>query len=378
MSDPLGAANPVVTKFNDHLLPTTFVERGATVPFTTPILAHARVRKDWRGRVELVIAGFVGNAAKYVVPWPVAADLVSMTAHDRLLHQAMPANEALDPESVRLAALEVARTGLAGPDVAEAAHRALAVEDQARTLNRLALLVRVIETVEQELGEELAREIGTPEGQARIRETFRSLGDKVSLDPEAFEQRLAELSALSYSVGTADSPSPGRVRRLLAQLDEFRTSIACWGAQRLGVTAEQAQHCAAVATQTLGIGAAVLAEFDDIMDSPGETVADWEIKAQAVGPLAQRLAWLVDGWEPIAAVWLAAGSDNEQVKALGEIVPILPFLPRNEARLDEQREALMALASKGRGWVRTSEDWRTGEPDPELVQRLEMIKAKMT
>ncbi|MBV8888577.1 MAG: hypothetical protein JO305_02805 [Alphaproteobacteria bacterium] len=364
--------------FREHLLPTSFAERGASVPFTTPLLAHARVRQGWRGRFELVILSFAGGAGHYVVPWQIAPDLVPMTAHDRLLHQEVLSRAAINPQGVREAALAVAETGLAGPDVAEAAQRAMAAENEAKLLDKSSLMVQVIAAVDETKAAALTPVISQPEGPPRIREAFFSLGERVSLDPEAFDRRLSELSQFSYLVGTAENPAPGRLRRLLAQLDEFQTSIAAWGAQHLGTAAEHAAYCANAAGRTLLVGGAALGDFEAALDSPREVVAEWGTRARAVARAAARLAWVVDGWETITIAWFAADSESTQIDALAQIVPAVPILPRDEAKLDEESGAAGPIEGRRRGWVRTSQDWRTGEPDSEIVQRLEAIKAKLT
>ncbi|MEI9987084.1 MAG: hypothetical protein WDN69_30395 [Aliidongia sp.] len=43
------------------MLPATFEERGAVVPFTTPALSLARVRRDQRQRMILLMPNFGGT-----------------------------------------------------------------------------------------------------------------------------------------------------------------------------------------------------------------------------------------------------------------------------------------------------------------------------
>lgn len=50
-------------------LPSTFEERGAVAPFTTPSLAMSRVRPDDRHGLVLMMPNMGGGDGAYVVPW---------------------------------------------------------------------------------------------------------------------------------------------------------------------------------------------------------------------------------------------------------------------------------------------------------------------
>ena len=87
--------------FGSQHQPSTFEERGTTVPFTTPALSCARVRSDDRYNLVLLTPGFAGTQSVYVLPWKAIPDLVTMTIHDRALHEAIE-REGIDaPPDVR-------------------------------------------------------------------------------------------------------------------------------------------------------------------------------------------------------------------------------------------------------------------------------------
>ncbi|MBU6498939.1 MAG: hypothetical protein KGQ40_10460, partial [Rhodospirillales bacterium] len=67
MSDQAGAVAlpPAVESF----LPSTFLERGVAVPFTTPQLAGARARPGTRVPLELVVPNPSGGRGHYILPW---------------------------------------------------------------------------------------------------------------------------------------------------------------------------------------------------------------------------------------------------------------------------------------------------------------------
>lgn len=362
----------------DHLLPSTFEERGATVPFTTPILSDSRVRKDWRDKLEIVIGQFSGGPGAIVIPWTAVGEMISLTTHDVLLHEEVMARRALDPYAVRMAALEVAKSGLAGPDVVEAATQCLAADEEAKALNQVVLIIKVIEEAEPNQAKALMRDIMNPDGQERVREALFAIADRLQLDAKAFDNLLSELGVATYAVGTAWSPTEGRLRKLVSRLGEFSASIADWASERLSEAADQAHFTVELSNHTLKIATEVLRKFDSLVGSPRSIVMEWDVKSGEVRGQATRLAWLVDGWEPLIETWTAAVDEAEQIAALESIVPRLPFIPAKEIDPDKDEKANNDLFGKKRRWVKMNEDWKTGEPDSELVHRLEMLKTRAT
>ncbi len=164
----------------EQFLPSTFEDRGAAIPFTTPMFAYARVRKDYRNRLELMVTRFTAAAGVYVVPWPMVPDIAALTTHDVMLYEEVSAKRVLNPYDMRLAALGVAKTGLAGPKAAEAATAALIENEKFKALNQLMLILRAIEETGISTAESLTREIATPEGQARVREAFFSIAHTIA------------------------------------------------------------------------------------------------------------------------------------------------------------------------------------------------------
>ena len=68
--------------------PATFLDRGVTVPFTTPFLLGARIRPtETRSGLELVISNPAGGRGFYIVPWAAMPEVCSPTLHDRRLWQ---------------------------------------------------------------------------------------------------------------------------------------------------------------------------------------------------------------------------------------------------------------------------------------------------
>ena len=107
--------------------PKTFHERGVSAPFTTPLLAGARLRAAQAriGQVlEVVIPNPAGRRGVDIVPWPELGDLCRPTVHDTRLAEALAVRldlAALSPAMVRQTGWEVAAKGYAGRGAAVAA-----------------------------------------------------------------------------------------------------------------------------------------------------------------------------------------------------------------------------------------------------------------
>src|ERR1700679_4215228 len=84
--------------------PTTFLERGVAVPFTTPMLLGARARPSDRGGIELIVPNPSGARGFYIVPWSGVCRLCRPTVHDPRLYQRIAEREGVTPSSIRVAA----------------------------------------------------------------------------------------------------------------------------------------------------------------------------------------------------------------------------------------------------------------------------------
>lgn len=105
--------------------PATFLERGVTVPFTTPFLLGTRIRPtDTRSGREVVIGNPSGGRGFYIVPWGALPEVCAPTLHDRRLRQRLSDQTAIAPSLIRETARIVAAEGLAG-SAAAAARRLL-------------------------------------------------------------------------------------------------------------------------------------------------------------------------------------------------------------------------------------------------------------
>jgi hypothetical protein len=358
----------------DYLTPTSFAEMGASVPFTTPALVNARVRASWRNELEIVIEQFVGGSTFYVLPWMALPEHVSLTVHDTVLHGEIQERRALDPQAIRLAAIAIAAEGLAGPELVDAALKARADDEEANALTHLLLILKVIEEVDEARAKSLMGALRKPEGRDRIRQTLYEVGTRLDLGPQVFDDRLAEMANLTCQIGVPWKPDQGRLRRQVGRLEVFSSQAKAWGSSRLGEVSEQATYASRVSGQSARLARKTVDALDRLMASPRDSVLNWMQLEETVRALSCRLAWLLDGWPCLIEAWFESGSDEEIFAALASIVQRAPIVPRGEGG-SGRIEATAESSSSSRRRTKLNEDWKTGEPDREMVQRLESMRA---
>lgn len=358
--------------------PATFEERGVAVSFTTPLLSQTRVRVDERRRLEVLIPSFSEGKGIYVVPWKVVPEMVAMTVHDRYLHEQIVRLGACSPQEIRGAQLRAARSGLAGPEGAKAARATLADDQKYRALTNVLLIVEVLRAAGLESADLVRSGLDSREMEALTRSYLTRAAASFAIDPAQLYERIATLAEVVWPIGLVTAPEPGRLRRRLRGLADFRDELNQWADEHPCDAAPVARFCASVATHTLSKGEELLADFDRRARAIGTMIRDWASQSAIFREDSEKLTWLADGWDFILGAWAEAqGHDDlqEQAMTVNEIFRILPLLPTRETARDQHAEARSVMAQHRRS-VRAYEDWRTGVLDTEAVHRIEAIKAK--
>lgn len=336
----------------------TFLDWGVAVPFTTPALAHARIRPTARGPVELVLPNLAGGKGSYVVDLAGAPALFTLTVHDRLLVDALLALPSLTPAEVRRVVREVAATGAAGRAVRRSAEAALAEEHACCRLVELALLNGLF-----------SKAAGGPVDWRRLREgdaAFRAylrgrlaeLGPRLGMGADEVLDTLEEIAWLAAPVGAPESSQPGRNEREINRLARLIDTIRVWqsGEQAAMPLAEAVVACAerTLAAARRGHEAAMAM----LADVPALLAAYRKDRAEVVERLT-RLDWLLDGWQQVCAMWeaVARAERPAQRAAIEQIAALIPFLAATTA--DEAQAPARDELQKSRR-VRLLEDWRTG------------------
>lgn len=357
--------------------PSTFEERGAAVAFTTPLLSQTRVRRGDRSKLEVLIPSLSQGMGIYVVSWKSVPEMVSMTMHDRYLHELIVREETCSPHEIRRATLRAARRGLAGPQAARAARRALGEDEEQGTLTHYLLILSILKAVGLESPDMLKAGLDTDEGQRLTRDLMTRAAGSLKLDAPVLYARLAEIAAVASPVGLERSPKPGRLRRCLDDLKAFKQGMEEWAREVPGDASSVASFCAEVAQHTIGIGDAVLADFHRRIDAIGPLMRDWDVGIFRIREQATRMAWLLDGWSHITGAWEVALTEDrhQQAVTVNDLFRILPLLPRQESSRDLMEDS-KRVQSVHRRSVRMLEDWRTGAMDVDAIRRIEAVKAR--
>jgi hypothetical protein len=346
------------------------------VPFTTPLLSQARMRPGGDGRLECLLPGFSGGKGVYVVPWAGLPELLPLTLHDRTLYRAVAATEAKTPGAMRTAALEVAARGYAGPEAARRAREALERDQEHATLTQYLIILGLLGESGLAAADLLGEGLRGEEAKRRGKAAIAALASRIGISGDLLFARLEHCGERLSPIGLPHGPEPGRLRRLLGDLDRLRDDVTGWAAGEGTELAGLAGFVDACARHTLGIARSVLAEADAGLRSMRALIADDFALADRLVLSAERLSWLLDGWEHQAGLWARAGREADaRREALCEMFRVLPVLPRQEVRPGMEDADPEGMERVQRRWVRAHHDWRSGSVDYGLVRRLESVRA---
>jgi hypothetical protein len=350
-----------------HTLPASLEQRGTAVPFTTPALALARVRPDPRHELVLAIRGF-GGEGSYVIPWKSVPEVTSMSIHDKALHGEIAETGALTPAAVRRAALKIASTGLAGPAACEAAKRAIEEDERKALETHFLLIISLLAAAEVNVSELVRNDPGAGEWRDKARQLLEEAADKAGAQAAGFFERSASLSRTLAPVGLSQAPSGSRVRDLLKSLGEFKDSLEAWSQVEKSEFGAAAEYATELADATMVRASHVLSQFDSRTSDPRWILRDWRLEVTVCTAIANRLAWLLDGWDYVTALWGTAGQEDivRQRDVVGQLVPLLPLVPSETARARPNAPILLGGHKSATG------------PDPDASTRLEAAKARAT
>jgi hypothetical protein len=352
--------------------PTTFLERGVAVPFTTPLLAGTRARPAVRGTVELIVPNPAGGRGVYILAWEHVRDLCRPTVHDMLLNRRIAALTTVTPAAIRTAARAVAADGLAGEAAVAAAATAAAADREARLLTNFLLLMALIEQVDPR-GIDLRAPGADIERQAR--QAVAVIAPRLARRPEDVALALEQLADVLQGAGVPGQSPPARVPRLLALLHQMRAEVGEWGRERAEVDgAAFARMVCAVADLTLLIADRTLKDAIGLTaDMPG-LLQSWAQEPLDVAQAASRPEWLLDGWEQICLLWRSRDDEHPAHAVLAEMTQLVPVLPREAAEWIGEPIDLEKL-NRFRRMVPLNEDWRTGVTPFNLIARNERLRA---
>ena len=373
---PAGAP---ASRLSQGARPSTFLERGAAVPFTTPELAGARARPGNRKRLELIVPNPSGARGVYVLPWEGVKELCRPTVHDCRLNDAVAALVGVNPQGIRAAAHAIAAEGLAGREAAAAAEQASKVDDNSRLLTNFDLLLELVRQIEAP-GENRA----LPERdqicdmETRAKEAVARIAPSLGRRAEQVATSLEELASLFSSVGISRNAAAARVPRQITGLVQLREAMIAWAERHPDNGGPEASLVGAVAELTLGCVRAVLLDVRRLTGDMARLLARWHTNADAVAEVVARPDWLLDGWDRIALLWRtieAAGPDAMHESTLIEMAGLLPMIPKEAEGWVGKSVNIEFGQTLTRRKVSLMQDWRSGATLGDLVARNEELLA---
>lgn len=355
--------------------PATFQERGVAVPFTSPLLAGARVRRGERHRVEWVVPNPSGGRGVYILPWSSVRTLFRPSVHDSRLNKRIAALEAISPAAVRGASLEIASQGLAGPQAMAAARAATAGDEEDRLLTQFMLLVLLAEQAEPSgLGPAASRDHRSLELERRARQIVARVAPRFDRTPEEILAALAALTDAFAANGVAMQTTPARVPRLLARLTDVQAELGEWAQSHAeDINVGLADMIAGFGDFTVRVTELAMARARSLTQDMAGLLQTWSKTPERVYQLVARTEWLLDGWEQVCLLWQASRGPEQRRAVLTEMAQLVPVIPREVA--DWGGELVNpddAVAGHG---IHLNKDWRTGAAVLNLTARNERLRA---
>jgi hypothetical protein len=357
--------------------PATFRSRGVGAPFTTPMLSGTRIRESKSG-IELVVPNPSGARGVYILDWGGVRTLGTPNVHDTVLVRRVSSLARLDPAGMRDAALAVALDGHAGRDAAEAAKRSIA-RDAAHRLNaHFLLMIGLIERVHPAGVKAITLAEHAEEVERRGSAILHKLAPMMGRSAADLADALAAMGNVFTPTGIGANDTDARIPRLLARLDEARESLSEW----LRADAENdiggLGRAIAGAMQTAsGYGRTILVSTRAELADPMGLLKRWFKDSEAVVTMANRADSMLDGWEWVCLLWLAARTETERRRALLEMAQLVPVLPGEAANWTDLPPPPETLRQPCR--VTSREDgWRSGGAAFALTERNEIMRAMST
>ncbi len=353
--------------------PGTFLERGASVPFTTPHLNGARARPAPRGGLEFTVANPSGGRGLYIVPWEGVYALCRPTMHDCRLITLLSGMRGVTPIAIRTAARAIAAEGLAGRAARSAAEEAIAIDEKARMMSNFQLLLELVNQVES---------AGQPAGTAnrdnatdleqRARMAVALIAPELARTTEEIATCLEELAGLFTNVGVGRLAAASRVPRIVSGLAALRDAMVGWARTHPDESGADAERIAESADVTQTCVRKVLAEVHSMPRDMKALLRLWLRDPAEIATVVARPDWLVDGWERITLLWQTADMIGRE-PTLAEMAGLIPAMPREVS--DWCRVPMPGFSERAsrRRTVTMMEDWRTGTTMYDLVARNEHL-----
>ncbi len=345
------------------------------MPFTTPLLAGARVRMGSKNTPELVIPNPSGGRGVYIVHWSGVRALCNPGVHDIMLFRRLTGLARIDPGTLRQAALGVALQGYAGTAAAAAAALTQAADRARRLRAHFQLLTALLHQIDPASRNGPVSIERTAEFDRRASAMLHRIAPAFGCAAMHLATGLDTLGDAFAPVGIVVDERESRMPRLLAKLDDTRDRLSFWldaapdnDIGGLGRTVTNAM------TATHAIGLALLTAARTAVADPSGLLKHWVAHPLETIAFAARCEWVLDGWESICLLWQGASDDANRRAALLEMAQVLPVMPREVSEWTD-RPIPEALMDPAPGVISQNDDWRRGAAGFSLIQRNEALRA---
>jgi hypothetical protein len=360
--------------------PTTFLERGVALPFTTPRLGGTRARPGKKHTVELVVPNLSGGRGVYIMPWTSLTSLCRPTLHDKIFSQKIANVVNVTPATIRQVARQIAAEGLAGEEAMEAARLATDADKGDRVVTNFRLLMLLVDQVVRQFKPPVLVSAATTklDPSARARLTVEWISPRLGQTSNWTANALEELADVLAHIGVGATGSIGRIPRLTALLAEVRADISDWGASRR--EEDQAAYARMICTVidvTLTLAGTTVKKAQALPENMVDLMRNWAVDPGLVVELVSRPEWLLDGWEQICLIWRNARDDAMRRAAAAEIATLIPILPKEVNDWCSTQYEIDSL-NRFRRLVQLNEDWFTGSRVFDLIARNEHFRAVTT
>ena len=360
-------ALPVIKPYH----PSTFLDRGVAVPFTTPLLGGTRARPAGRQHLELIVPNPSGGRGAYIMPWSGIASICRPTLHDQVFNERIAASERVTPVAIRRISRQVAAEGLAGEQAMASAQRAVDAERKVRMVMNYKLLVALVAQVADT---SLCADSADPALRARV--TVDWISPRLGQTPAWTADALEALAGVMADIGIGVGGTTERIPSLLAMLARTRGDLMEWSSsQSEEDQAAYMQMICTVADLTLLLAAITLRKAQELTGDMVGLLRTWASNPASITNLVSRPDWMLDGWEQICMIWNHATDHATRRAALVEIAGLVPILPREAIDWTQSAsDARNVIAF--RRMIPFNEDWRTGVLVYGLVARNELLRAQ--
>jgi hypothetical protein len=348
------------------------------VPFTAPLLAGARVRDSGRDGIELVLPNPSGGPGVYIQHWSAAKEAREAyrpTLHDSVLLHRLAGPVALHPRTVRAAAWDVARRGLAGHAARTAAEDAANSDRSERRTAVFLLLCRALEQAEPcslELKSALGRS-GAFDHQ--ISAGLRRLAPRFGRTGLQLRSALEALGCVFAPIGAAPDDTSSLVARLIDQLQQPRDELAgLFPAGKENNSVPLGQSVTSSMDAALACARASFGAARALLTDPLTLLKHWIATPEKVEALVTRTEWILDGWERISLLWQFAQDNPARRGVLLEMAQLVPILPSEVIEWTDATVPADALSPACRV-ICLDDSWRRGGAAFNQIARNEQLRA---